>query len=198
MMRRFTEEQFMRIIVGLGNPGDKYAHTRHNVGFDVVGILAEKENIPVKKIKCHALVGEGVIDGEKVVLALPQTYMNLSGQAVVDLMNWYKVSPEDVLIIVDDIDLPMGQVRIRPHGGAGTHNGLRNIVYLTGSDSFPRIRVGVGQKPEGWDLADWVLSKYQTEEDRKVMFDAYLYAADAARAVVTKGVDKAMNLFNKR
>lgn len=197
-MRRFTEEQFMRIIVGLGNPGDKYARTRHNVGFDVVGILAEKENIPVKKIKCHALVGEGVIDGEKVVLALPQTYMNLSGQAVVDLMNWYKVSPEDVLIIVDDIDLPMGQVRIRPHGGAGTHNGLRNIVYLTGSDRFPRIRVGVGQKPEGWDLADWVLSKYQTEEDRKVMFDAYLYAADAARAVVTKGVDKAMNLFNKR
>ena len=198
MMRRFTEEQFMRIIVGLGNPGDKYVRTRHNVGFDVVGILAEKENIPVKKIKCHALVGEGVIDGEKVVLALPQTYMNLSGQAVVDLMNWYKVSPEDVLIIVDDIDLPMGQVRIRPHGGAGTHNGLRNIVYLTGSDRFPRIRVGVGQKPEGWDLADWVLSKYQTEEDRKVMFDAYLYAADAARAVVTKGVDKAMNLFNKR
>ena len=197
-MRRFTEEQLMRIIVGLGNPGDKYARTRHNVGFDVVGILAEKENIPVKKIKCHALVGEGVIDGEKVVLALPQTYMNLSGQAVVDLMNWYKVSPEDVLIIVDDIDLPMGQVRIRPHGGAGTHNGLRNIVYLTGSDRFPRIRVGVGQKPEGWDLADWVLSKYQTEEDRKVMFDAYLYAADAARAVVTKGVDKAMNLFNKR
>ena len=197
-MRRFTEEQFMRIIVGLGNPGDKYARTRHNVGFDVVGILAEKENIPVKKIKCHALVGEGVIDGEKVVLALPQTYMNLSGQAVVDLMNWYKVSPEDVLIIVDDIDLPMGQVRIRPHGGAGTHNGLRNIVYLTGSDRFPRIRVGVGQKPDGWDLADWVLSKYQTEEDRKVMFDAYLYAADAARAVVTKGVDKAMNLFNKR
>lgn len=197
-MRRFTEEQFMRIIVGLGNPGDKYARTRHNVGFDVVGILAEKENIPVKKIKCHALVGEGVIDGEKVVLALPQTYMNLSGQAVVDLMNWYKVSPEDVLIIVDDIDLPMGQVRIRPHGGAGTHNGLRNIVYLTGSDRFPRIRVGVGQKPEGWDLADWVLSKYQTEEDRKVMFDAYLYAADAAKAVVTKGVDKAMNLFNKR
>ena len=197
-MRRFTEEQFMRIIVGLGNPGDKYARTRHNVGFDVVGILAEKENIPVKKIKCHALVGEGVIDGEKVVLALPQTYMNLSGQAVGDLMNWYKVSPEDVLIIVDDIDLPMGQVRIRPHGGAGTHNGLRNIVYLTGSDRFPRIRVGVGQKPEGWDLADWVLSKYQTEEDRKVMFDAYLYAADAARAVVTKGVDKAMNLFNKR
>lgn len=197
-MRRFTEEQFMRIIVGLGNPGDKYVRTRHNVGFDVVGILAEKENIPVKKIKCHALVGEGVIDGEKVVLALPQTYMNLSGQAVVDLMNWYKVSPEDVLIIVDDIDLPMGQVRIRPHGGAGTHNGLRNIVYLTGSDRFPRIRVGVGQKPEGWDLADWVLSKYQTEEDRKVMFDAYLYAADAARAVVTKGVDKAMNLFNKR
>lgn len=197
-MRRFTEEQFMRIIVGLGNPGDKYARTRHNVGFDVVGILAEKENIPVKKIKCHALVGEGVIDGEKVVLALPQTYMNLSGQAVVDLMNWYKVSPEDVLIIVDDIDLPMGQVRIRPHGGAGTHNGLRNIVYLTGSDRFPRIRVGVGQKPEGWDLADWVLSKYQTEEDRKVMFDAYLYAADAVRAVVTKGVDKAMNLFNKR
>ena len=188
----------MRIIVGLGNPGDKYARTRHNVGFDVVGILAEKENIPVKKIKCHALVGEGVIDGEKVVLALPQTYMNLSGQAVVDLMNWYKVSPEDVLIIVDGIDLPMGQVRIRPHGGAGTHNGLRNIVYLTGSDRFPRIRVGVGQKPEGWDLADWVLSKYQTEEDRKVMFDAYLYAADAARAVVTKGVDKAMNLFNKR
>lgn len=188
----------MRVIIGLGNPGDKYARTRHNVGFDVVSILAEKENIPLKKLKCHALLGEGMIGGEKVVLVQPQTFMNLSGQSVVEVLNWYKVKPEEVLLIVDDIDLPMGQVRLRPHGGAGTHNGLRNIVYLTGSDRFPRIRVGVGQKPEGWDLADWVLSKYQTEEDRKVMFDAYLYAADAARAFVTQGIDKAMNLYNKR
>ena len=196
-MRRFTEEQFMRIIVGLGNPGDKYARTRHNVGFDVVGILAEKENIPVKKIKCHALVGEGVIDGEKVVLALPQTYMNLSGQAVVDLMNWYKVSPEDVLIIVDDIDLPMGQVRIRPHGGAGTHNGLRNIVYLTGSDRFPRIRVGVGQKPEGWDLADWVLSTYRLAEERAEIEKAFVKAADVVEDWLKNGLDHAMQIGNK-
>ena len=145
-----------------------------------------------------ALLGEGMLGGEKVVLVQPQTFMNLSGQSVVDVLNWYKITPEEALLIVDDIDLPMGQVRLRPHGGAGTHNGLRNIVYLTGSDRFPRIRVGVGSKPEGWDLADWVLSKYQTEEDRKIMFDAYCYAADAARAFVTQGIDKAMNLYNKR
>ena len=188
----------MRAIIGLGNPGEKYAHTRHNVGFDVVNILSQKENIPLKKIKCHALLGEGMLGGEKVVLVQPQTFMNLSGQSVVDVLNWYKITPEEALLIVDDIDLPMGQVRLRPHGGAGTHNGLRNIVYLTGSDRFPRIRVGVGGKPEGWDLADWVLSKYQTEEDRKIMFDAYCYAADAARAFVTQGIDKAMNLYKKR
>ena len=188
----------MRAIIGLGNPGDKYAHTRHNVGFDVVDILSQKENIPLKKLKCHALLGEGMIGGEKVVLVQPQTFMNLSGQSVVDVLNWYKITPEETLIIVDDIDLPMGQVRLRPHGGAGTHNGLRNIVYLTGSDRFPRIRVGVGSKPEGWDLADWVLSKYQTEEDRKIMFDAYCLAAEAAKAFVTVGIDKAMNLYNKR
>ena len=188
----------MRVIIGLGNPGDKYAHTRHNVGFDVVSILSQKENIPLKKIKCHALLGEGMLGGEKVVLVQPQTYMNLSGQSVVDVLNWYKITPEETLIIVDDIDLPMGQVRLRPHGGAGTHNGLRNIVQLTGSDRFPRIRVGVGGKPEGWDLADWVLSKYQTEEDRKIMFDAYCLAADAAKSWVTQGIDKAMNLYNKK
>ena len=186
----------MKMVIGLGNTGGEYAHTRHNVGFDVVGILAEKEQIPLKKLKCHALLGEGLIGGQKTVLVQPQTFMNLSGQAVAELLSWYKCAPEEVLIVHDDIDLPFGQVRIRPHGGAGTHNGMRNIVYLTGTDRFPRIRVGVGKAPAEWDLKDWVLSSYHTEEERKTAFDAYCLAADAARCFVTDGIDLCMNRFN--
>ena len=188
----------MKIIVGLGNPGGEYTHTRHNVGFDVLSILSQKENIPIKKLKCKALLGEGSIDGVRTVLCLPQTFMNLSGESVVALLQWFKCPPEDILIIHDDIDLPFGQVRVRSKGGAGTHNGMRNIVYLTGSDAFPRIRVGIGKQPEGWDLKDFVLSTYHTDEERKKAFDAYCLAADAAKCFVTSGIDLAMNKFNRR
>ena len=188
----------MRAIVGLGNPGDKYTHTRHNAGFDVIDILSQKLDAPVKKIKCRGLVGETVVNGEKLVLIKPQTFMNLSGLTVVDALSWYKLEPKDMLLIVDDIDLPFGQVRLRAKGGSGTHNGLRHIVQCTGTGDFPRVRVGMGAPPPQWDLADWVLGKYQDEEARKIAFDAYMLAAEAALCWAEHGIDLAMNRYNKR
>ena len=188
----------MKLIVGLGNPGREYEHSRHNAGFDVMSILSAKTGIPIKKIRCKSLVGEGVIDGCKVALALPQTFMNLSGEAVVALMQWYKVGPEDTLIILDDIDLELSRLRIRAGGSAGTHNGMRNILYLTGSDRFPRIRIGVGAPPAEWDLKDWVLSSFHTAEERQKMYDAYCRAADAAVFFAANPIDLVMNRFNVR
>lgn len=188
----------MRIIVGLGNPGEKYSHTRHNVGFDVIDILSQKLDIPVKKLKCRATIGEGMFGGEKIVLIKPQTFMNLSGLTVSEALSWYKAEPKDVLLIVDDIDLPLGQVRIRAKGGPGTHNGLRHIVQCTGTGDFPRVRVGVGAPPPEWDLADWVLSKYADEAARKTAFDAYMLAAEAALCWAEHGIDLSMNRYNKR
>ena len=188
----------MRAIVGLGNPGEKYEHTRHNAGFDVISIIAAKLNTPIKKLKFQGVIGETLLGGEKLVLIKPQTFMNLSGMTVSDALSWYKLEPRDMLLIVDDIDLPFGQVRIRPKGGPGTHNGLRHIVQCTGTDAFPRVRVGMGAPPPQWDLADWVLSKFQTEEERKIAFDAYMTAADAALCWVEHGIDLAMNRYNQR
>ena len=188
----------MRLIVGLGNLGEKYSHTRHNVGFDVIDILSQKLDIPVKKLKCRATIGEGMLGGEKIVLIKPQTFMNLSGLTVSDALSWYKAEPKDMLLIVDDIDLPLGQVRIRAKGGPGTHNGLRHIVQCTGTGDFPRVRVGVGAPPPEWDLADWVLSKYADEAARKTAFDAYMLAAEAALCWAEHGIDLAMNRHNKR
>ena len=188
----------MRLIVGLGNPGEKYSHTRHNVGFDVIDILSQKLDIPVKKLKCRATIGEGMLGGEKIVLIKPQTFMNLSGLTVSDALSWYKAEPKDMLLIVDDIDLPLGQVRIRAKGGPGTHNGLRHIVQCTGTGDFPRIRVGVGAPPPEWDLADWVLSKYADEASRKTAFDAYMLAAEAALCWAEHGIDLAMNRQSRR
>ena len=188
----------LKIIVGLGNPGSQYARTRHNVGFDVVELLAEKENIPLKKLKCHALIGEGTVGDARCVLVQPQTFMNLSGQAVAELISWYKCEPADVMVIHDDIDLPFGQVRVRAGGGPGTHNGMRNIVYLTGREDFPRIRVGIGRAPEKWDLKDWVLSSYAIQEERKTAYDAYCLAADAADFYIRNGISLCMNRFNVR
>ena len=188
----------MRVIVGLGNPGEQYEHTRHNAGFDVMSILAAKLNTPIKKMKFQGLIGETLLGGEKLVLIKPQTFMNLSGTTVSEALNWYKIEPEEMLLIVDDIDLPFGQVRIRPKGGPGTHNGLRHIVQCTGTGDFPRVRVGMGAPPPQWDLADWVLSKFQTEEERKIAFDAYMTAADAALCWAEHGIETAMNRYNKR
>lgn len=188
----------MLAIVGLGNPGEKYEHTRHNAGYDVISIIAAKLDTPIKKLKFQGTVGETIYKGEKLVLIKPQTFMNLSGLTVQEALNWYKMEPRDMLLLVDDIDLPFGQVRVRAKGGPGTHNGLRHIVQCTGSGDFPRVRVGMGAPPPAWDLADWVLSKFQTEEERKIAFDAYMTAADAALCWAEYGIDAAMNRFNKR
>jgi len=188
----------MKAIIGLGNPGEKYRHSRHNAGFDVMDILSQKLDTPIKKLKFQAVYGETLLNGEKTLLVKPQTFMNLSGLTVSDVMAFYKLQPKDVLLIVDDIDLPFGSVRIRPKGGPGTHNGLRHIVQCTSSEDFPRVRVGMGAPPREWDLADWVLGTFQTEEERKIIFDAYLLAADAAVCWAEKGIDAAMNRFNQR
>jgi PTH1 family peptidyl-tRNA hydrolase len=187
---------FMFLIVGLGNPGTKYEHTRHNVGFDIVEVLSQKLNLPVNRMRCQAMVGEGTYEGQRIALCRPQTFMNLSGQSVQALMHWYKVTPENLLVIFDDVDLPPGKLRVRPSGGPGTHNGMRSIVGEIGSEAFPRIRVGIGDKPEGWELADWVLSHYATKEERQVAFDAYMLAADAALCFVKEGVEATMRNFN--
>ncbi len=183
------------IVVGLGNPEKKYEHTRHNVGFDVLQVLSQKLNIPLNKLRCKALTGEGRIGGERVVLAAPQTYMNLSGQSVVELLRWYKADAKHLIVVYDDVDLPQGRLRVRAGGSAGTHNGMRNIVYLTGRDDFPRVRIGIGKPEPGRDLAAYVLGKYPPEA-RQAMFDAFLRAADAVQAIVTDGAEAAMARFN--
>ena len=183
------------IVVGLGNPEKKYEHTRHNVGFDVLQVLSQKLEIPLNKLRCKALTGEGRIGGERVVLAAPQTYMNLSGQSVVELLRWYKADAKHLIVVYDDVDLPQGRLRVRAGGSAGTHNGMRNIVYLTGRDDFPRVRIGIGKPEPGRDLAAYVLGKYPPEA-RQAMFDAFLRAADAVQAIVTDGAEAAMARFN--
>ena len=188
----------MLAIIGLGNPGVKFTHSRHNAGFDVMDILSQKLDTPIRKANCHALIGETMIAGQKVALIKPQTFMNLSGQAVAEALNWYKLTPKEALILVDDIDLPFGQVRIRAKGGPGTHNGMRSILQYTGSGDFPRIRLGMGAPPPEWDLADWVLGTFPTPEDRKIAFDAYMLAADAALCWAEHGIDLCMNRYNKK
>lgn len=186
----------MLAIIGLGNPGANYENTRHNVGFRVIDLMGRRYGIAISKNRSRALVGEGLAGGQRIALIKPQTYMNLSGESVQDVLRWYKIEPQQALIISDDIDLPPGAVRIRPHGGAGTHNGLRNILQMTGSDRFPRIRIGVGAPPPQWDLKDWVLSGFG--EDQAAMDEALRTAADAADCFITSGIDLAMNRYNKR
>ena len=187
----------MYVIVGLGNPGRKYMHTRHNVGFDVVEVLSQKYDIPIQRLRCKAAVGEGRIRGQRVVLAQPQTFMNLSGESVVQLVNWYKPEHDHLIVCYDDVDLPEGKLRFRPGGSAGTHNGMRNIIYLLGRDNFPRVRVGIGRPAPGWDMKDWVLSAYDTPELRQTMFDAYMNAADVIAELIEGGPDAARQLLSK-
>lgn len=187
----------MYIVVGLGNPGRKYEHTRHNVGFDVIEVLSQKYDIPLQKLRCKAVVGEGTIRGERVVLAQPQTFMNLSGESVVQLINWYKVEPDHLIVVYDDVDLPEGKLRFRPSGSAGTHNGMRNIIYLLGKENFPRFRVGIGRPAEGWDMKDWVLAPYRTEELRKTMFDAFVNTADGIATYIAEGLEPTRQFISK-
>ena len=186
----------MYLIVGLGNPGKKYENTRHNMGFIAVDLLAEKYGIKVDKIKFKALVGEGRIAGQKVLLVKPQTYMNLSGQSVMEVMNFYKEDIENLIVIYDDIDIPTGTIRLRKKGSAGTHNGMRNIVYLLQEDGFPRIRVGIGSESKV-DLIHYVTSGV-TKKEKDLLEDALTRAADAAACIVEKGIEKAMNEYNIR
>lgn len=185
----------LMVIVGLGNPGNKYENTRHNVGFRTIDTLAEKYGIKVDRLKHKALAGEGNIKGVRVVLVKPQTFMNLSGESVRDITEWYKLAMDNLIVIYDDADLPAGTIRIRPNGSSGTHNGMKSVIYQLQSDGFPRIRIGIGKAPEGWDLADYVLSRY-TGEDAGIIRQCIERAADAAAAIVTDGVAAAMNTYN--
>lgn len=186
----------MYIIVGLGNPGREYDNTRHNVGFRVVDAIAEKYGIHVSEKKHKALIGKGVIDGHKVLLAKPQTYMNLSGESVRELIDYYKIDEESQLIVIyDDISLDVGKLRIRKKGSAGGHNGIKNILKLLGHDVFGRIKVGVGDKPKGYDLVDYVLGHFSSE-DNKIMEESVARAAEAVSVILTEGTDRAMNLYN--
>lgn len=186
----------MYVIVGLGNPGAKYAHTHHNVGFDVVEILSQRLHIPIERNRCKAQVGEGSYAGERVALCRPQTFMNMSGESVVALCNWYKPEYDQLIVIYDDVDLPFGRVRVRAKGSAGTHNGMRSVIYLLGRDDFPRVRVGIGRPPEGWELADYVLTGYNTKEARETAFAAYVKAAEAVEILIRQGVEKAASFAN--
>ena len=186
----------MYIIVGLGNPDARYAHTRHNTGYLAADLLAGRNHMDFNKQAFKAAVAEGYIGGKKVVIAKPVTYMNLSGESVVQLLNWYKIDPaEELIVLYDDIDLAVGDIRLRARGSAGTHNGMRSIIGLTGRDDFPRVRIGIGKPEPGRDLAAYVLGKYPPEA-RQAMFDAFLRAADAVQAIVTDGAEAAMARFN--
>lgn len=187
----------MYIIVGLGNPTREYQGTRHNVGWDVVTRISDDYKIPLDTKKHKAICGHGYIEGEKVVLAQPITYMNLSGESVRELVDFYKVAPEEVIVIYDDISLEVGQLRIRKKGSAGGHNGIKSIIAHLGTDEFPRIKVGVGDKPQGWDLADYVLSRFKSEEQATIR-EALKNSSDACKAIITSGIDAAMNQYNKK
>ncbi len=186
------------MIVGLGNPGKQYENTRHNAGFMAIDKIAEKNHAEIKRIKYKGLVGECRIAGKRVLLLKPSTFMNLSGQSVTEAMRFYKLKPEQTLVLLDDINLEPGRLRIRRKGSDGGHNGMKNILYLSGSDQFPRIRIGVGQKPRpDYDLADWVLSRF-TPEELGALGPAFQNAAAAAELIVQGDMDRAMNLFNER
>ena len=188
----------MFIIAGLGNPTLQYEGTRHNVGFDVIDMLADRYNISVDGRKGRALVGKGIIEGQKVLLVKPQTYMNLSGESLRELVNYYKIDEEhELLVIYDDISLDVGQLRIRKKGSAGGHNGIKNIIAHLGTQEFPRIKVGVGDKPKGMDLADYVLGHF-SKEDQAKMDEAFKDAANAAEMILDKGMDAAMNHYNMK
>ncbi len=186
----------MYIIAGLGNPGRKYTGTRHNMGFEALDAVAAKYNIDIKKSKFNALYGEGTIEGEKVVLIKPQTFMNLSGDAVREFKNWYKADNSQIIIIYDDVSLPVGKMRIRKKGSAGGHNGMKSIIYQLNSDEFPRIKLGVGS-PENpdFDLADYVLGKF-TKDEVKVLIQTAINTADAVGEIIRNGCEKAMSKFN--
>ena len=184
------------LLVCLGNPGDQYENTRHNVGFMVADEIADRADVPIQKLKYKALTNTVTLGGQKVLVMKPITYMNLSGEAVRQALDFYKVPADHVLVVSDDTALAVGRLRIRKGGSAGGHNGLKNIIQHLGTDQFPRVRLGVGEKPHpDYDLADWVLGRFQGE-DKKAIDAAVKKAADAIECILSQGLDKAMNRFN--
>ncbi|MDD6224655.1 MAG: aminoacyl-tRNA hydrolase [bacterium] len=184
------------MVVGLGNPDKKYERTRHNTGFIALDYIADKRNFKINRLKFKSLVGEATVGSHKVLFLKPSTYMNNSGQAVVEAMNFYKLKPQQVIIIFDDISLDVGKMRIRSKGSDGGQKGMRSIIYLSGSDEFPRIKIGIGQKPNpNWELADWVLSKFSDSELKEIekMADN---ANNALELIMDSNISKAMNLYN--
>ena len=188
----------MYIIVGLGNPKKEYDNTRHNIGFDVIDALAKANGIGMTEKKHKAIIGKGIVGGQKILLVKPQTYMNLSGESVRELVDYYKIDETSELIVIsDDISLGVGQLRIRKKGSAGGHNGLKNIILHLGHDVFQRVKMGVGEKPKNYDLADYVLGHFSKEE-RKIMDDSVLDACRAIEMMINDDTDGAMNLYNKK
>lgn len=188
----------MFVIAGLGNPTLQYEGTRHNVGFDVIDLLADKYNITVETRKSRAFIGKGVIEGKKVILVKPQTYMNLSGESVGSLVDYYKIDAKsELLVIYDDVSLGVGQLRIRKKGSAGGHNGIKNIISHLDTDVFARIKIGVGEKPKKYDLADYVLSRFSKTE-REQMEEGYEKAVKAAVMILNGETDAAMNEYNRK
>ncbi|MEG2420118.1 MAG: aminoacyl-tRNA hydrolase [Oscillospiraceae bacterium] len=192
----FSKKPVSWLLVFLGNPGDKYENTRHNVGWRVGDALAERCNIPVQKLKFKALTNTAVVGGQTALFMKPVTYMNLSGEAVGEAARFYKVPPDHVLVVSDDVSMPIGKLRIRLNGSAGGHNGLKSIQSHLGTDAYPRLKIGVGEKPHpDYDLADWVLGKF-VGADQKTILNAAEKAADAIGVYLQEGADHAMAKFN--
>ena len=188
----------MFIVAGLGNPGNKYDGSRHNIGFSVIDVLSARLNAPLDFEKHRAFCGTAVYEGTKLMLAKPQTFMNLSGESVGELVRFYKIDiPTQLLVISDDVDMDFGRIRIRKARSAGGHNGLKNIIAHLGTQEFMRLKIGVGAKPPAWDLADWVLSRYAAE-DQPVMDEAFQKAAEAAECFALHGIEEAMNRYNRK
>jgi peptidyl-tRNA hydrolase, PTH1 family len=185
------------LIVGLGNPGRQYELNWHNSGYRVLEILAQRHKIAINRSRCKGRMGQGSIGGRKCLLLKPETFMNLSGQSVQAALAYYKITASRCLVVYDDVDIAVGQVRIRERGGSGTHNGMRSIVGDLGCEDFPRVRVGIGPQPEQWDIADYVLSDVP-EASRDEFGQALIRAADAVTMIIEDGLDKAMNLFNRK
>ena len=185
------------LVVGLGNPGAQYATTRHNAGFLAVDRIAERLSVRVDRVRFRALTGEGTLAGVRVLFLKPQTFMNLSGESVREAAAYYHIPPENIVVLYDDVCLPVGRLRVRAKGSDGGHNGMKSIIARLGTEEFPRVRIGIGEKPSGWDLADYVLGRFPAEEE-PLMREALADAARACELFVMDELSAAMNLFNKK
>ena len=184
------------IVAGLGNPGSRYENTRHNAGFKALDLLAKKEGFEFKKLKFHALIADEVIGGTRCLIMKPQTMMNLSGDAIIEAADYYNIPDENVIVIFDDVSLDIGKTRIRRKGSAGGHNGIKSIISCLGSEDFPRIKIGVGKKPNAnWDMVDWVLSEFPKDSD-EALGEALENSVEALKLILGGEIDKAMNLYN--